>query len=62
MDKKKREDKSDYFPALAAKYKLKNREKIDIKEMNAEEKEKVLRLLFAKINENYKVQSYKTLV
>jgi len=33
--------------------------KIDIKDLQPEEKEKVLRYLFAKINENFKPKNYR---
>ena len=32
---------------------------MDIKDLSPEDKERVLRLLFSKINENYKPKSYK---
>lgn len=60
--KKKELDRKQYFfPAIEKKYeeKILNNKKIDIKELTPEDKEKVLRLLFAKINENYKPKNYK---
>jgi len=60
--KKKEQDRKQYFfPAIEKKYeeKIMNNKKIDIKELTPEDKEKVLRLLFAKINENYKPKNYK---
>jgi len=54
--KKEFQKKSQLFPNLERKYeeKLTVNKKIDIKDLQPEEKEKVLRYLFAKINENFK--------
>lgn len=60
--KKEAERKGNYFPNLSRKYDEKvasGAKKLDIKDLSPEDKEKVLRLLFAKINENYKPKSYK---
>jgi hypothetical protein len=60
--KKEAERKGNYFPSLSKKYDEKvssGAKNIDIKDLSSEDKEKVLRLLFAKINENYKPKSYK---
>jgi hypothetical protein len=59
--KKDGENKNSYFNNLSRKYQesLKFAKNIDIKELTPEDKEKVIRLLFAKINENLKPKSYK---
>ena len=60
--KKEAERKGNYFPNLSKKYDEKiasGAKNLDIKDLSPEDKEKVLRLLFAKINENYKPKSYK---
>jgi hypothetical protein len=68
--KKELERKGSYFPNLSKKYDDKlqlNKEnptqmkKVNIKDLNPEDKEKVLRLVFSKINENYKPKSYKNI-
>lgn len=65
--KKEMERKGHYFPHAMRKYEEKmtatnSSKKVDIKELMPEDKEKVLRLLFAKINESYKPKSYKNIV
>lgn len=60
--KKEAERKGNYFPNLSKKYEEKvstGAKNLDIKDLSPEDKEKVLRLLFSKINENYKPKSYK---
>ena len=62
--KKEAEKKGNYFPNLSRKYEDKitsGSKNIDIKDLSPEDKEKVLRLLFSKINENYKPKSYKNI-
>ena len=60
--KKEAERKGNYFPNLSKKYDEKitiGAKNMDIKDLSPEDKERVLRLLFSKINENYKPKSYK---
>jgi hypothetical protein len=59
--KKENENKNSYFTNLNRKYQesLKFAKSIDIKDLTPEDKEKVIRLLFAKINENLKPKSYR---
>jgi hypothetical protein len=59
--KKESENKSSFFSNISRKYQesLKFAKNIDIKDLSPEDKEKVIRLLFAKINENLKPRSYR---
>lgn len=58
--KKEEERKKNMFPSLRKKYQERiHSEKVDIKDLTPEEKEKVLRSLFSKINQNFKPKSYK---
>jgi hypothetical protein len=61
--RKEAQKRKECFPHLKKKYeeKAKHSDKVDLKDLDPEEKEKVLRLLFAKINENYKPKSYKNM-
>jgi len=59
--KKEAEQKASIFSNLTRKYheNILFSKKIDLKELIPEDKEKVIRLLFAKINENYKPKTYR---
>jgi hypothetical protein len=59
--KKDNQKRTHLFPNLEKKYeeKIPLNKKVDIKDLLPEDKEKVLRYLFSKINENFKPKNYK---
>jgi len=57
--KKDNQKRAHLFPNLDKKYEEKSNKKVDIKDLLPEDKEKVLRHLFAKINENFKPKNYR---
>jgi hypothetical protein len=64
--RKEMERKGSYFPNLNKRHQddfnaANSSKKVDIRECKPEEKEKILRLLFSKINDNYKPKSYKNI-
>ena len=58
--KKGEQKKKSLFPSLGKKYEIKNEaiSKFTVKDLTAEDKEKMLKILFNKINENRKCKSY----